>query len=115
MRKARSVKPMFRLSPVEFRDSAIAGRGVFARRAFQPGEVVAAYAPRQRKVDVRDAEAAEAAETKLTLLSGDRVIIPDTTVPGGWLCNLAATRTRPFTRAARAASSACDRSRPARR
>ena len=27
------------------------------------------------------------AETKLTLLSGDQVIIPDTSVPGGWLCN----------------------------
>ena len=31
--------------------------------------------------------AAEAAETRLTLLSGDAVIIPDTSVPGGWLCN----------------------------
>jgi hypothetical protein len=83
----RAVKAMFSLVPVEFRDSAIAGRGVFAKRRFDPGEVVVAYAPKQRKVDARDAEAARAAESKLTLLSGDRVIIPDTTVPGGWLCN----------------------------
>jgi hypothetical protein len=88
MSKARGRKSMFSLSPVEFRDSAIAGRGVFARRAFQPGDRVVAYAPKQRKVDVRDPEAAIAAETKLTLLSeGQRVIIPDTSVPGGWLCN----------------------------
>jgi hypothetical protein len=41
-----------------------------------------------REIDAaRDEEAARAAETKLTLLSGDQVIIPDTTVPGGWLCN----------------------------
>jgi hypothetical protein len=78
---------MFSLSPVVFRDSKIAGRGVFARKAFQPGEVVVAYAPKQRRVNVRAPEAASAAETKLTLLSGDEVIIPDTTVPGGWLCN----------------------------
>ena len=87
MTKGRSVKPMFSLSPVQFRNSAIAGRGVFSRRRFEPGDVVVAYAPRQRKVDVRDPEAVAAAETKLTLLSGDRVIIPDTSVPGGWLCN----------------------------
>jgi hypothetical protein len=36
---------------------------------------------------VRDPEATAAAETRLTLLSGDQVIIPDTQVPGGWLCN----------------------------
>jgi hypothetical protein len=78
---------MFRLAPVEFRDSAIAGRGVFARRRFEPDETVVAYAPKQRKVDARDPEAARAADTKLTLLSGDRVIVPDTSVPGGWLCN----------------------------
>lgn len=78
---------MFSLSPVEFRTSAIAGSGVFARRHFNPGDVVVAYAPRQRKVDARDPEAAAAAETKLTLLSGPLVIIPDTSVPGGWLCN----------------------------
>ena len=81
------VKAMFSLSPVQFRDSPIAGRGVFARRAFAPGDVVTPYAPKQRHVDVRSPEAVAAAETKLTLLSGDRVIIPDTTVPGGWLCN----------------------------
>jgi hypothetical protein len=81
-------KPMFRLSPVEFRNSPIAGRGVFARKSFQPGDVVVAYAPRQRRVDARDPAAIAAAETKLTLLSEQQwVIIPDTTVPGGWLCN----------------------------
>ncbi|MGH7297162.1 MAG: SET domain-containing protein, partial [Polyangiaceae bacterium] len=80
-------KPMFSLSAVTFRNSPIAGRGVFARRAFAPGDVVVPYAPRQKKVDVRSPEAVAAAETRLTLLSGDRVIIPDTIVPGGWLCN----------------------------
>src|SRR5580698_3820374 len=84
----RAVKPMFSLSPVEFRDSPIAGRGVFARRHFRPGDLVVAYAPKQKRVDVRDPEAVAAAETKLTLLSEERyVIIPDTGVPGGWLCN----------------------------
>jgi len=87
MAKRRSAKPMFSLSPVVFRDSPIAGRGVFARRAFAPGDVVVPYAPRQRRVDARSAEAIAAAETRLTLLSGDQVIVPDTTVPGGWLCN----------------------------
>jgi SET domain len=87
MSKKGGVKAMFSLSPVDFRSSGISGRGVFARRAFQPGDLVCAYAPRQKKVDVRSAEAVAAAETKLTLLSGDRVIIPDTSVPGGWLCN----------------------------
>src|SRR5271166_3676480 len=87
MSKGRSRKAMFSLAPVTFRNSEIAGRGVFARRRFEPGEVVVAYAPRQRKLDTRDPEAAAAAETKLTLLSGDKVIVPDTGVPGGWLCN----------------------------
>jgi hypothetical protein len=88
MSKGRPLKPMFSLSPVEFRQSRIAGRGVFARRRFAPGDVVVPYAPRQRKVDVHDPEATAAAETKLTLLSEQRfVIIPDTSVPGGWLCN----------------------------
>jgi hypothetical protein len=88
MSKAPHKKPMFSLSPVEFRNSPIAGRGVFARRAFQPGERVVAYAPKQRKLDARDPEAIAAAETKLTLLSENRlVIVPDTSVPGGWLCN----------------------------
>ncbi|HEY6459512.1 MAG TPA: SET domain-containing protein [Polyangiaceae bacterium] len=87
MAKKHAAKPMFSLSAVVFRNSAIAGRGVFARKPFVPGDVVVAYAPKQKKVDVRSPEAAAAAETKLTLLSGDRVIIPDTSVPGGWLCN----------------------------
>jgi hypothetical protein len=39
-------------------------------------------------VDASSQEAIDAAETKLTLLSeGWSVIIPDTSVPGGWLCN----------------------------
>jgi hypothetical protein len=88
MSKRRPLKPMFSLSPVEFRDSQIAGRGVFARRRFAPGDVVVAYAPIQTRVDARDPQAVAAAETKLTLLSDARsVIIPDTSVPGGWLCN----------------------------
>jgi hypothetical protein len=87
MSKERGIKPMFRLSPVSYRDSKIAGRGVFARKAFRPGDVICPYAPRQRRLHVRDPEAALAAETKLTLLSGDQVITPDTSVPGGWLCN----------------------------
>lgn len=88
MSKGRAIKPMFRLSAVEFRDSAIAGRGVFARRPFNPGDLVVPYAPKQRRVDARDPEALAAAETKLTLLSEERwVIIPNTSVPGGWLCN----------------------------
>lgn len=79
---------MWSLSPVDFRNSQIAGRGVFARRRFEPGEVIVPYAPKQRRVDAESREAAEAAETKLTLLSeGYSVIIPDTSVPGGWLCN----------------------------
>jgi hypothetical protein len=85
--KTRAIKPMFSLSPVVFRDSAIAGRGVFARRRFAPGDVIVAYAPRQRRVDAGAPEAVAAAATRLTLLSGAEVIIPDTTVPGGWLCN----------------------------
>ena len=88
MSKRRSVKPMFSLSPVEFRNQSIAGRGVFARRRFEPGDVIVPYAPKQRRVDVGDPEAVAAAETKLTLLSEKwSVIIPDTSVPGGWLCN----------------------------
>lgn len=87
MSKARGLKPMFSLSPVVYRNSAIAGRGVFARKAFAPGDVVVPYAPKQRRLHVNHPEAAAAAETKLTLLSGDEVIVPDTSVPGGWLCN----------------------------
>jgi SET domain-containing protein len=81
-------KPKFSLAPVEFRERSIAGRGVFAKRRFQPGDVITPYAPKQRRVDVEDPEAARAAESKLTLLSEQwTVIIPDTSVPGGWLCN----------------------------
>jgi hypothetical protein len=88
MGKGRPVKSMFSLSPVEFRQSLIAGRGVFAKRRFRPGDLVVPYAPKQKRVDVHDPEATAAAETKLTLLSEQRfVIIPDTSVPGGWLCN----------------------------
>src|ERR1700730_15561273 len=88
MSKRRRLKPMFSLSPVDFRDSRIAGRGVFDRRHFAPGDVVVVYAPKPRRVDARDPQALAAAETKLTLLSEERsVIIPDTSVPGGWLCN----------------------------
>jgi hypothetical protein len=88
MKKAHRRKAMFSLSPVDFRDSGIAGRGVFARKRFDPGDVVVAYAPKQRRIAADDAEAVAAADTRLTLLSeGTHVIIPDTSVPGGWLCN----------------------------
>ena len=79
---------MFSLSPVEFRRSAIEGRGVFARRRIEPGELVAPYAPKHRRLDASDPEADAAAATKLTLLSEGRwVLVPDTSAPGGWLCN----------------------------
>lgn len=79
---------MFSLSPVEFRNSAIAGRGVFARRRFEPGDVVVAYAPKQRRLDADDPEAITLAATKLTVVSEGRyVLVPDTAIPGGWLCN----------------------------
>ncbi|HTQ03436.1 MAG TPA: SET domain-containing protein-lysine N-methyltransferase [Polyangiaceae bacterium] len=79
---------MFSASPVQFREQSIAGRGVFARKRFEPGEVVVAYAPKQRRIAAGDPEAAAAAQTKLTLLSTDgSVVVPDTSVPGGWLCN----------------------------
>jgi SET domain-containing protein len=88
MSKRAARKSMFSLAPVQFRDSPIEGRGVFARRRFEPGDVIVPYAPKQRRIDIGDPEAARAAATKLTLLS-ERfwVIIPDTGVPGGWLCN----------------------------
>jgi hypothetical protein len=87
MTSRRAVKPLFSLAPVAFRESPIEGRGVFARRAFRPGEVVVAYAPRQRKLPLDDPAAIAAAQGKLTLLSeGWAVIIPDESVPGGWLC-----------------------------
>ncbi|HEY3235764.1 MAG TPA: SET domain-containing protein, partial [Polyangiaceae bacterium] len=88
MVKRRPLKPMFSLSPVLFRDSPIEGRGVFAKRRFAPGDVILAYAPKQRRIEARDPEAVAAAASKLTLLSETWwVIIPDTSVPGGWLCN----------------------------
>jgi SET domain-containing protein len=88
MSKRRALKPVFSLAPVLFKDSGIAGRGVFARKRFEPGEVVVSYAPKQKRVDMNDPEAVAGADTKLTLLSERRfVIIPDTSVPGGWLCN----------------------------
>src|SRR5262249_23454990 len=78
---------MFSVS-VEFRQSAIAGRGVFAKRRFEPGQFVVAYAPKQTRAPLDDPRAAAAAETKLTLLSEGRyVVIPDTSVPAGCLCN----------------------------
>ncbi|HEX2736195.1 MAG TPA: SET domain-containing protein-lysine N-methyltransferase [Polyangiaceae bacterium] len=78
----------FTLAKVAFRDSAIEGRGVFALRRFEPGDKVVDYAPEQRKVDVWSEESRLATQTKLSLLSDDgTVIIPDTRVPGGWLCN----------------------------
>src|SRR5436190_16973262 len=88
MAKRRSIKPMFSMSPVEFRNSKIEGRGVFARRRFNPGEVIVPYAPKQRRIDAESPEAFEASKSKLTLLSEKVfVIVPDTSVPGGWLCN----------------------------
>ena len=86
MSKPHKVK--FSLAPVAFREQSIAGRGVFAKRRFKPGEVIVPYAPKQRRFDVEDPEATLAAESKLTLLSEQwTVIVPDTSVPGGWLCN----------------------------
>ena len=81
-------KPKFSLAPVEFREHSIAGRGVFAKRRFKPGDLIVPYAPKQRRLDVEDPEATLAAQSKLTLLSERwTVIVPDTSVPGGWLCN----------------------------
>jgi len=86
MSKPHKVK--FSLAPVAFREHSIAGRGVFAKRRFKPGEVIVPYAPKQRRLDVEDPEATLASESKLTLLSERwTVIVPDTSVPGGWLCN----------------------------
>jgi len=87
-KKGQTRKAMFSASPVQYRDQSSAGRGVFARRRFEPGDLVVAYAPKQRRLDVDDPEAIAAADTKFTLLSeGAWVIVPDTSVPGGWLCN----------------------------
>jgi SET domain-containing protein len=86
--KPKAAKAMFSLTPVLFRDSAIEGRGVFARKRFAPGDVITPYAPRQRRLPLDDPEASAAAETKFTLVSEDAwVILPDTGTPGGWLCN----------------------------
>lgn len=88
MSKPRKAKAMFSLAPVQFRDSAIEGRGVFARKHFEPGAVITSYAPSQRRLEITSPEAEAAAASKLTLVSeGDWVIVPDTSVPGGWLCN----------------------------
>lgn len=79
---------MFSLSPVVFRQSAIEGRGVFAKRAIAPGETILAYAPKQTRLPADDPRAEAAAESRFTLLGPDGfVIVPDTSVPGGWLCN----------------------------
>ncbi len=81
-------KPKFSLAPVEFRERSLAGRGVFAKRRFQPGDVITPYAPKQRRLDIDDPEATLAAASKLTLVSEKwTVIVPDISVPGGWLCN----------------------------
>ena len=88
MSKRRAAKAMFSLAPVLFKDSPIEGRGVFARRAFQAGDVITPYAPKQRRLEADSDEANAAADSKLTLLSEQYwVIVPDTSVPGGWLCN----------------------------
>jgi hypothetical protein len=73
---------------VLFKNSSIEGRGVFARQRFAPGDVIVPYAPKQRRLDASDPEAIAASATKLTLLSGDAtVVLPDISVPGGWLSN----------------------------
>lgn len=88
MVKPKHRKGLFSLAPVQFRDSAIEGRGVFARKSFAPGDVITPYAPRSRRLAIDDPEASAAATSKLTLVSEDYwVIVPDTSVPGGWLCN----------------------------
>jgi SET domain-containing protein len=88
MSKASRKRPLFSLAPVQFRDSAIEGRGVFARKHFGRGDVIVAYAPKQRRLALSEPEAESAASTKLTLVSEEYwVIVPDTSEPGGWLCN----------------------------
>jgi SET domain-containing protein len=88
MSKSKRGKAMFSLAPVQFRDSAIEGRGVFARQHFAPGELITPYAPKQRRLSLDDPQANAAAETKFTLVSEHIwVIVPDTSTPGGWLCN----------------------------
>jgi hypothetical protein len=84
-------KPMFSLArpAVEFRQSSIAGRGVIAKSAFAPGEVIVAYAPAHRRLAVDHPDAVDAASSKITMLAdgGTVVVIPDPRTPGGWLCN----------------------------
>ena len=91
MGSKKNVKPMFSLArpAVEFRQSSIAGRGVIAKRAFAPGEVVVPYAPAHRTLAADHPDAVAAASSKITLLAdgGTVVVIPDTRTPGGWLCN----------------------------
>lgn len=87
MAKPRS-RSRFSLAPVLFKDSPIEGRGVFARKRFEPGDEITPYAPKQRRLELDSPEANAAAESKLTLVSESAwVIVPDTSVPGGWLCN----------------------------
>lgn len=84
----RRPQPKWSLAPVLYQNSSIEGRGVFARQRFAPGDLIVPYAPRQRRLDASEPEAVAAAASKLTLLSGGTtVIIPDTSVPGGWLSN----------------------------
>ena len=79
---------MFSLLPVEFRQSAIEGRGVFAKRAFSPGEIIVVYAPKHTRLAADDPRAIDAAATRLTLMTQDGfVLVPDQSAPGGWLCN----------------------------
>ena len=81
-------KAMFSLLPVEFRQSAIEGRGVFAKRAFVPGEIIVVYAPKHTRLAADDPRATEAAASRLTLFTQDGfVLVPDQSTPGGWLCN----------------------------
>lgn len=88
MSKPRKAKAMFSLAPVQFRDSPIEGRGVFARRHFEPGDIITPYAPKQRRLSISDPEATALSASKLTLVSERHwVIMPDTSEPGGWLCN----------------------------
>jgi hypothetical protein len=88
MKKGHARKAMFSASPVQFREQSIAGRGVFARKRFEPGDMILPFAPKQRRIPVDDPEARTAADSKITLLSeGEWVIVPDMTVPGGWVCN----------------------------
>lgn len=88
MSKPKSRKALFSLAQVLFRDSSIEGRGVFARKRFARGDVITPYAPQQQRLSIDDPAATAAAASKFTLVSEEAwVIVPDTSVPGGWLCN----------------------------